>query len=245
MEEKRPDSDDDWEVVEGDVEKQSLAQDSTVQDESCPDDDVFVVVKKNDNDGEAGPENWFRKTSVAVAGGTMVGVGLVMIPLPTPFGAVIAASGMSVLGTEFPAAQRVLQGTCNKVADAIENNLKNEENKEKEDAVVSMQHANDTMVEIMQDNKQKQDAPIIQRNLNNLGKKAAPVIRKIGAGIDREQLDRASRNVTKTASDATFVVQTQASRLWRHVMVLDEDEDLMTPFKWNASPKLKEEEGIE
>jgi hypothetical protein len=49
-----------------------------------------------------------RKAGVAVAGGVILGVGLVMIPLPTPCGIVVAASGMGVLATEFPEAQKVL-----------------------------------------------------------------------------------------------------------------------------------------
>mmetsp|Transcript_19086 Transcript_19086/g.44178 ORF Transcript_19086/g.44178 Transcript_19086/m.44178 type:complete len:511 (+) Transcript_19086:207-1739(+) len=48
-----------------------------------------------------------KKGAVAVAGGTMVGVGLVMIPLPTPFGAVVASSGLAVLGTEFEEAKEL------------------------------------------------------------------------------------------------------------------------------------------
>merc|ERR1712238_256433 len=48
-----------------------------------------------------GVSNMLRKGAVAITGGTLVGVGLVMIPLPTPFGAVVASSGLAVLGTEF------------------------------------------------------------------------------------------------------------------------------------------------
>lgn len=55
-----------------------------------------------------------RKGAVAAVGGAMVGVGLVMIPLPTPFGAVIASSGLALLGTEFEGAkemnERVIEG---------------------------------------------------------------------------------------------------------------------------------------
>lgn len=53
------------------------------------------------------PLKMIRKGAVAAVGGAMVGVGLVMIPLPTPFGAVIASSGLAVLGTEFKAAKEM------------------------------------------------------------------------------------------------------------------------------------------
>jgi hypothetical protein len=46
-----------------------------------------------------------KKGATAVVGGTMVGVGLVMIPLPTPCGCVVASSGMALLGSEFKGAQ--------------------------------------------------------------------------------------------------------------------------------------------
>ena len=45
-----------------------------------------------------------------------------MIPLPTPFGCVVAASGMAVLGTEFPAAQKVLDQTLDATVDVLERN---------------------------------------------------------------------------------------------------------------------------
>mmetsp|Transcript_25002 Transcript_25002/g.40957 ORF Transcript_25002/g.40957 Transcript_25002/m.40957 type:complete len:437 (-) Transcript_25002:133-1443(-) len=65
----------------------------------------------NNNEG---PFSMIRKGAVAAVGGTMVGVGLVMIPLPTPFGAVIASSGLAVLGTEFKEAKdmndRLIEG---------------------------------------------------------------------------------------------------------------------------------------
>lgn len=67
-----------------------------------------------------------KKGAVAAVGGTMVGMGLVMIPLPTPFGAVVASSGLAVLGTEFDEAkelnEKLIDGTkahLNKARDAV------------------------------------------------------------------------------------------------------------------------------
>jgi hypothetical protein len=62
----------------------------------------------------------FRKARVAIVGGTMVGVGLVMIPLPTPGGWIVATAGMMHLGQEFPAAQRILNTTKEKVLGAFQ-----------------------------------------------------------------------------------------------------------------------------
>jgi hypothetical protein len=49
-----------------------------------------------------------------------VGVGLVMIPLPTPGGWIVATAGMMHLGQEFPAAQRILHTTKEKVLGAFQ-----------------------------------------------------------------------------------------------------------------------------
>ncbi len=54
--------------------------------------------------GRDNPLKMLKKGAVAAVGGSMVGLGLVMIPLPTPFGAVVASSGLAVLGTEFKEA---------------------------------------------------------------------------------------------------------------------------------------------
>ena len=64
-----------------------------------------------------------KKATVGLVGGTMTAVGLVMIPLPTPFGVVIAGSGLAVLGTEFPEAQQVLETSRDTIVSAIENHV--------------------------------------------------------------------------------------------------------------------------
>jgi len=74
-----------------------------------------------------------RKAGVAVGGGAMVGLGLVMIPLPTPFGCVVAGAGMGVLATEFPAAQQMIDQTRDAVVDVIEKNCNDVDDGEDED----------------------------------------------------------------------------------------------------------------
>jgi len=76
------------------------------------------------------PLNMIRKGAVAAVGGTMTAVGLVMIPLPTPFGAVIASSGLAVLGTEFDEAKelndRLIEGAkghLNNAREALVNGI--------------------------------------------------------------------------------------------------------------------------
>eukprot|EP00538_Stauroneis_constricta_P002293 CAMPEP_0119549386 /NCGR_PEP_ID=MMETSP1352-20130426/3088_1 /TAXON_ID=265584 /ORGANISM="Stauroneis constricta, Strain CCMP1120" /LENGTH=511 /DNA_ID=CAMNT_0007594919 /DNA_START=129 /DNA_END=1664 /DNA_ORIENTATION=+ len=97
-----------------------------------------------DHGKKLAPLEYARKAGVAVAGGTMVVVGAIMIPLPTPFGAVIAASGMGVLGTEFESARKVngrviskakehLEYARTKLADRIEETAQSMEEQLKKD----------------------------------------------------------------------------------------------------------------
>mmetsp|Transcript_20149 Transcript_20149/g.30653 ORF Transcript_20149/g.30653 Transcript_20149/m.30653 type:complete len:401 (+) Transcript_20149:180-1382(+) len=78
----------------------------------------------NNTGGKQGPLTAMdiaRKAAVGVVGGTMTAVGLVMIPLPTPFGAVIATSGIAVLGTEFEQAHVVNQRMMDATLPIIDN----------------------------------------------------------------------------------------------------------------------------
>eukprot|EP00535_Pseudo-nitzschia_heimii_P008374 CAMPEP_0197189166 /NCGR_PEP_ID=MMETSP1423-20130617/19275_1 /TAXON_ID=476441 /ORGANISM="Pseudo-nitzschia heimii, Strain UNC1101" /LENGTH=742 /DNA_ID=CAMNT_0042641211 /DNA_START=27 /DNA_END=2255 /DNA_ORIENTATION=+ len=86
----------------------------------------------NEGDGKDGALKMLKKGAVAAVGGTMVGVGLVMIPLPTPFGAVVASSGLAVLGTEFNDAKELndklidgAKGHLNKARDSIVKGIEN------------------------------------------------------------------------------------------------------------------------
>ena len=51
-----------------------------------------------------------RKATTALTGGLVVGVGVVLLPLPGP-GMAIIAGGLAILGREFPAARRMLDGS--------------------------------------------------------------------------------------------------------------------------------------
>jgi len=98
-------------------------------------DDDTNTVEKDDSADINGKDNalkMLKKGAVAAVGGTMVGMGLVMIPLPTPFGAVVASSGLAVLGTEFDEAKdlndRLIDGAkghLNKARDAMVKGIEN------------------------------------------------------------------------------------------------------------------------
>jgi hypothetical protein len=53
------------------------------------------------------PLKMLRKGATALVGGTILGVGLIMIPLPTPCGCIVASSGLALLGSEFEGARKM------------------------------------------------------------------------------------------------------------------------------------------
>ncbi len=55
-----------------------------------------------------------RKVLIAVLGGLVIFIGIVLIPLPGP-GWLIIFGGLAILGTEFPAARRVQERLRNRV----------------------------------------------------------------------------------------------------------------------------------
>ena len=76
-----------------------------------------------------------KKASVAVTGGALVAVGLPIMVAPTPGGVVVCGSGLALLATEFPAAQRVLDksrdGLERMVGKEEDDNDNSDEEKEK------------------------------------------------------------------------------------------------------------------
>ena len=87
--------------------------------------------------GRDNPLKILKKGAVAAVGGSMVGLGLVMIPLPTPFGAVVASSGLAVLGTEFNEAKelndKLIGGAKSHLNKARDNIVKGIEKMNKDD----------------------------------------------------------------------------------------------------------------
>ena len=61
-----------------------------------------------------------RKTGAAVAGGSLLAIGVPLLPLPGPGGEAMCIGGMAVLAKEFPAAQRVLDGTRDKLVEVLD-----------------------------------------------------------------------------------------------------------------------------
>jgi len=98
---------------------------------------------ENDDSQPKTALDYARKTGVAVAGGSLVAVGAVLIPLPIPAGCIVVGVGMAVLGKEFPAAQGVLDSAKDGLVnakDGLINVLEKEDDKDEE----SKKEFNDT-----------------------------------------------------------------------------------------------------
>lgn len=67
-----------------------------------------------------------RKVGVAVAGGTLIAVGIPLVPLPGP-GDVMIVGGVALLATEFPAAQKLIDDARNTVSDFVQDDDKVQE----------------------------------------------------------------------------------------------------------------------
>jgi len=199
--------------------------------------------ENNTNEEEETKEesSFMKKTATAVAGGAIVGVGLVMIPLPGP-GALIVGGGMALLGTEFPAVQRVLGDTCNSVADAIERRITSSSEtitqEEKESCQEEVESNIPEKQQQQQSNNHSEKKHVQEETTSNfdvftnLGKKAIPVIRKLGEGVDKERLDAQTASILSTAEIPLEAASKGVCQLWRQIFVLDDDEDLMTPFQY-------------
>ena len=71
---------------------------------------VFDCEKSKVQSNDPGPSaaDNMRRTTVAIAGGTILSVGLVLIPFPIVPGSLIAYGGLMILATEFDSARKVI-----------------------------------------------------------------------------------------------------------------------------------------
>jgi len=108
--------------------------------------------------------DYLRKGAVAVTGGALVAAGIPLIPCPTPGGVVVVGSGMALLATEFPAAQRALD----KSREGLENMVR-ESDDEGEDGEIKKNRSGGTYKSICADTDEvghdcKSDSEMISPN---------------------------------------------------------------------------------
>ena len=61
-----------------------------------------------------------RKAGAAVAGGSLIALGIPLLPMPGPVGEAMSIGGMAVLAKEFPAAQKVLDVSRDKLVEVLD-----------------------------------------------------------------------------------------------------------------------------
>ena len=111
--------------------KQQEEQQEKVQEFNKEDGDSS---KKTTDGEEMTTLEMVRKGAVAAVGGTLVGLGLVLVPLPIPLGVPVTCGGLAVLGTEFEEAremnEKLIQDTKDKLANARDHAIKTIESME-------------------------------------------------------------------------------------------------------------------
>jgi len=119
------------------------------KDEMDDDKELLRGWSRDETEEDSNVLKMIRKAGVAVTGGALVAVGLPMIPMPTPGGVVVVGSGMALLATEFPAAQRALdrsrQGLAHLVGDESDDDEDKVEKKKKVARVADLVFQNEEM----------------------------------------------------------------------------------------------------
>ncbi|CAJ1954628.1 unnamed protein product [Cylindrotheca closterium] len=110
------------------------------------------------------PMKLFRKGATAVVGGVTVAVGLVMIPLPTPMGCVVASSGMAILGSEFEGAKEMNDRMIEKSKTHLGNA------RDKAIAKIESMHSNDDTDDDSVDSEEE-ESPAWLKNMNEAERK--------------------------------------------------------------------------
>ena len=95
------------------------ATESTTEPATAPTDNTNSNEEEKTSDTESAAAKW-NKARVAVTGGLVTAVGLVMIPAPLPVGAIITAYGVSILAQEFDGAQVALENSKKALEEGFE-----------------------------------------------------------------------------------------------------------------------------
>jgi len=142
-----------------------------------------------------------RRTGVGAVGGTMLGLGLIMIPLPfpPPLGEILVVGGVSVLGTEFEAPKRVMRNARN----ALQSVVVSHENEEVEvDKLQKMESVGDDYCRTTEKNNEF-DYDVE----NSENDKKEPVVLRDSflTVMSQQQLDQDQRSVNESSSDALSI----------------------------------------
>lgn len=174
------------------------------------------------------PLKLLKKGATAVIGGTMVGVGLVMIPLPTPCGCVVASSGLAILGSEFEGAKRM----NDKLVDSTKSNLV----KARDSMINKIQSMNsgDESSDEEPDTEGEEESPSWLNNMN-------PVERKRQEKLLKEKYRKENQSSNEQLRE--YMLKTTGSFLSRTILpVLNRTKGFGAAASDTASPLETEAE---
>jgi len=134
------------------------------------------------------PIKMLKKGATAVVGGTMVGVGLVMIPLPTPMGCVVASSGMAILGSEFEGAKEMNDRMIEKSKDYLEKgrekairkieSMNPNDELSDDDSVVSDEESSPSWLKYMNEAERKRQRKLLKQKYRDENKSSSELLRE-------------------------------------------------------------------
>lgn len=158
------------------------AGDETIGESS--DDNVFMMTRE---EGKA----LARKVGCAVVGGSLIVVGIPLIPLPGP-GDFMVVGGFAVLATEFDAARRVLDGARDKLVEVLDG--KTEEEQSDDTVEENEEEAND---EKEMDTKEDENVNSVPYNNKNGGIDVGGIEIDVEGAVRevKKQAERLGRNV--------------------------------------------------
>lgn len=202
-------SKDECEVKELSVtEKQDSTRDSDAAQEETTEEET--------NDVYSSFASGARKAGVAAAGGTLVAVGALLTPLPTPGGILLAGAGLGVLSTEFEGAKKVLDSGKEKLVNLIDSIPEEENSQEETEVEICNKESEDS----------EEDAVSVVSVKSTSSKTAATTISRSSSTVSQKGEVRAS-------------IEGQARRIGKSIrpFLTDEDAPRQAMEDLNASTK--------
>lgn len=168
--------------------------------------DSDIDSNKSNNEADNGNTNddkksYLRKAKAAIIGGSLLGAGILMIPLPGP-GILVMAAGGSVIAKEFPEAQRAIDKTKQYCASVIGKGDDKTKNADDESTTTdTSEEATSRTTSADQPNK-KEDAIYNMTTLSNMGQAMEEEFYK-GFAKAYTKTEKASKKIGRTLEKLT------------------------------------------
>jgi hypothetical protein len=173
-------------------------------------------------------KNAARKAGIAAAGGTLVAVGAILTPLPTPGGILLAGAGLGVLSTEFECAKKVLDTGKTKLVDLIDS-IPEEEEEDIEEIVMkdSLDSEDSTASESTSDTSISRSSSTVNQK-NEVRASLEDHARRIGKSIrpfltDEDAPRQAMEELNASTKRAVLAASGKINEFLNFMLVLDNE----------------------